>query len=560
MSKSDKEAPNTEQQPDKVVTKYDLKVQRRKEEKAKEQRDRLIGRITGIVIVVALACLVASFPIRTWLTVNGTYVVVDGEDVSKVEFDYNYNIVSNNYIAQNYSMFYYYFGIDLTGDLTTQMYSDTLTWKDYFDQMAVENIARNKGLEKAARAEGFTYDSTEEYHEYMDELKKAASEAGSTAKDYIKMLYGPYATEARVKSFVEEGMYTNAYAELIEERMAPGQDEIQEYYNNNKASYDSVDYYLYSVDAELPTEPTELADPVEPAEGDGNTEGGNAEGESGTEQEVYQPSEAEIAAAMEIAKAEADKAERTIKADGELNTNMRQSSVTPYLLRSWLFDEERKAGDTTVIEDSTNHRYYVLGFEGRYLDQTPTVDVRVAMTAEDNGQAILDEWKSGAATEESFAEICDKYNDPQVTTLEGGLAEGTAPSSLSQEVREWVVDSARVAGDTAVITPETGEYTYVLYYVAPNEAEWIMSIRNTLVENKLMDYLEEVVAGVQIDDPKGNLAFLREELENQDPAEGDGEASPEPDGEAAPTQEPDGEASSTPEPEGDAAPTTEPGE
>ena len=161
MSKANKDTQNTEQQPEKVITKYDRKVQKRKEEKEKERRDKLIGRIVGIGLVVALACLVASFPIRSWLTVNGSYVRVDGKDITKVEFDYNYNIVSNNYIAENYYTFYYYFGIDLTGDLTKQMYSETLTWKDFFDQTAVENIARNKGLVNAAQAEGFTYDTTE---------------------------------------------------------------------------------------------------------------------------------------------------------------------------------------------------------------------------------------------------------------------------------------------------------------------------------------------------------------------------------------------------------------
>jgi hypothetical protein len=549
MSKANKDTQNTEQQPEKVITKYDRKVQKRKEEKEKERRDKLIGRIVGIGLVVALACLVASFPIRSWLTVNGSYVRVDGKDITKVEFDYNYNIVSNNYIAENYYTFYYYFGIDLTGDLTKQMYSETLTWKDFFDQTAVENIARNKGLVNAAQAEGFTYDTTEEYNDYMEALKEAAKESGSSVGEYIKNLYGPYATEARVKPFVEEGMYANAYVALIEERMAPSQDDIQAHYDSNKASYDSVDYYIYTVDAELPTEPTELADPVEPAEGstgDGASGTNNEGGETteGAEQEVYQPSEAEIAAAMEVAKEEADRAVRAIKVNGELKSNLRQAAVTPYLLRDWLFAEERKTGDTTVIEDNTNHRYYVLEFENRYLDQTLTADVRVAMTAQDNGQEILDEWKNGAATEESFAEICDKYNDPQVTTLEGGLAVGVAPSELSEKVREWVTDSARVAGDTAVITPEEEGYTYVLYYVAPNEAEWILSIRGTLLEERVMNYLEEVIAGVKVDDPKGNLAFLKVEEEDNS---GD-EASPAPEGEGTPV--PEGEAEPTPEPVG----------
>ena len=76
---------------------------------------------------------------------------------------------------------------------------------------------------------------------------------------------------------------------------------------------------------------------------------------------------------------------------------MKKASIT-YSLQSWLFDEERKAGDTTVIEDATSHRYYVLGFEDRYLDKARSADARILMTKED-GQAVLDEWKNGAGCE-----------------------------------------------------------------------------------------------------------------------------------------------------------------
>ena len=517
MSKSNKEMQDTAQQSEKVVTKYDLKMQRRKEEKEKEQRDKRIGTIGGIVLVAALACLVASFPIRTWLTVNGTYIKVGGEKISRVEYDYYYNMTRNNYITRNYYMLYY-FGLDLSGDLSKQMYSDTLTWKDYFDQLTVNSIAQNKGLAKEAKAAGFAYDTTEEYSEFIEALKEAATEADTTTKEYIQRMYGVYATQSRVKPFLEESLYVAAYTDEIAESLNPSQDEIQTYYEENKASYDSVDYYILQVDAELPTEPTELADPVEPAEGD-NAEAG-ADGSNG-ETAVYQPSEAEIAAAMEIAKAEAEKAEKSIKTTGELMTNVKSATAvsTAYSVSSWLFDEERKAGDTTVIEDTTNHRYYVVGFEDRYLDQTLTADVRVVVTAGGNGQEILDEWKNGEATEESFGELCDKYMDPDVSAAEGGLLEGVIPSELPEELRSWLTDSARKAGDTTVASPEGDTYTYVMYYIAPNQEEWILDIQNILLSNKVNDYLEALVANVEVEDPKGKLAYLKVVSEDENTPE-----------------------------------------
>lgn len=496
---SKKETQNTGDKPEKIVTKYDKKVQRRKEEKERARRDERVGRIIGIALLAVLVCIVASFPIRNYLTVNGTYIKVSGENVSRVEFDYHYQVASSDYINQ-YGAYLSYFGLDLSRDVRSQMYSDTLTWGDFFDEMAVDNIGREKALLKAAKEEGFTYDVAADYDEYREQLKEAASEAGTTVKEFVKQLYGAYATEARVKPYVQNGMYLNAYVDLLTERLEPAREEIQEYYDNDKASYDLVDYYLTSVDAELPTEPTELADPAEETEGE-------SEGEEGTE-EAYKPSEAEIEAAMKLAKAEADKKEKTVKSEGELNTNKKRSAVTS-VLRDWLFDDERKAGDTSVIEDSTLHRYYVVCFENRYLDETPSSNIRVVVTAGDNAQAILDEWKSGDATEESFTALCEKYNDTSVFSAEGGLLEAVTPSGLPEELGDWVGESGRTEGDTAVISPASEENTYVVYYAGPNDPEWVLSIRNTLLSQSMTEYMDTVVGEIDVDDPKENLRYLK---------------------------------------------------
>ena len=81
---SKKETQKAEQTPEKVVTKYDLKVRRRQELKEKEKREQRISKIVCIVMLAAVVCLVASFPIRNWLMVNGTYLQVDGEKISRV--------------------------------------------------------------------------------------------------------------------------------------------------------------------------------------------------------------------------------------------------------------------------------------------------------------------------------------------------------------------------------------------------------------------------------------------------------------------------------------------
>lgn len=519
MSKNEKVTENKEQKEQteqKVMTKYDRKVQKRKEEKEKEKKEERISTTVGIVFLVALVCLVASFPIRTYLATHETYVVINGEEVNKVEFDYVYNTSKNNYITQ-YGSYLSYFGLDTSKDLSTQMYSETLTWKDYFEQNAVESLKQNKALMAEAKAAGFTYDTTDEYNTFKETIKTSAAAAGVSDKEYVRSIYGSYATMGRIEEYVKNDMVMNAYYQKLQEDNAPGDDEIQSYYEENKATYDSVDYRLTTIEADLPTEPTELADPVEETAADttGTTDGTAAT--DSTQDTAYQPSDAEIAKAMEDAKVLADDAEQTVAKDGEAHENEKKSSVN-YLISDWLFDDARKAGDTTVITNDNSHCYYAVAFEKRYLDETPSADVRVIIPTEDKtGEEILEEWKNGAATEDSFAELCKKYTQDTSAVENGGLFEQVTKTGMTEELSNWIFDSSRQAGDTVAIT--VSDTTYVLYYIGQDQPEWKINIKNTLVSDTMSQHVQDITADVTVEDPKGKLNYLKVQAEESAAAE-----------------------------------------
>ena len=519
MSKNEKVTENKEQKEQteqKVMTKYDRKVQKRKEEKEKEKKEERISTAVGIVFLVALVCLVASFPIRTYLATHETYVVINGEEVNKVEFDYVYNTSKNNYITQ-YGSYLSYFGLDTSKDLSTQMYSETLTWQDYFEQNAVESLKQNKALMAEAKAAGFTYDTTDEYNTFKETIKTSAAAAGVSDKEYVRSIYGSYATMGRIEEYVKNDMVMNAYYQKLQEDNAPSDDEIQSYYEENKATYDSVDYRLTTIEADLPTEPTELADPVEETAADttGSTDGTAAT--DSTQDTAYQPSDAEIAKAMEDAKVLADDAEQTVAKDGEAHENEKKSSVN-YLISDWLFDDARKAGDTTVITNDNSHCYYAVAFEKRYLDETPSADVRVIIPTEDKtGEEILEEWKNGAATEDSFAELCKKYTQDTSAVENGGLFEQVTKTGMTEELSNWIFDSSRQAGDTVAIT--VSDTTYVLYYIGQDQPEWKINIKNTLVSDTMSQHVQDITADVTVEDPKGKLNYLKVQAEESAAAE-----------------------------------------
>lgn len=468
---SKKETQSTETKQEKVMTSYDRKMQKKEELKKQEKKDKHKSTIIMVAIAAAVVCLIASFPIRNYLALHEAYITIGGEDITKVEFDYQYNLVKNNYINQ-YSAYMPYFGVDPNVDLAAQQYSDTMTWKDYFEQMAVDNLIRSRALIRQAKAEGFQADVTEEYANYEENVKRAAKEAEKDVKTYVKEQYGPQATLGRIRTFVEESIYANKFFEQIAEQKMPSAEEIQTYYDENKDDYDVVDYRMTSFAAELPDEPTEE----------------------------------ETKAAMAEAKEKADEAVKTVAADGELRENVLKMS-TVSAIRDWLFDSSRKEGDTAVIEDTSLNICYALAFEKRYLNETLSNDVRLLITKE-NGEALLDEWKAGEATEDTFAALCKENSLDVVSAQNGGLYEELFAQDMPAELGAWVTDDTRAAGDTVAITTEDG-YNYVLYYVGKNIARWQLEIRETLLSADMNAYVSGISEGIEVEDAKGKLNYLK---------------------------------------------------
>lgn len=467
---SDKEI-KKEQEQEKVVTRYDRKMQRREEEKKKEQQQKKIARAASVVVVIALVVFAASFPIRTYLATHEPYVTINGEDITKVEFDYNYNNVVSNYVNQN-GTWLSYFGLDVTQDFATQMYSDNLSWKDYFEEMTVENMKKTKGLKAEADAAGYVYDAAKEVESFKNSIKDAAKSAETSTKAYVKQIYGQYATVARISDYMAETARVNAYFKEISEGMKASDEEIDAYYEENKADYDSVDYYMATFSAEFPSEDA---------------------------------TDEEIDAAMNEAYDLALAAEDNLMNEGDLHTNVKQADAD-YEISDWLFDESRKKGDTTVIDDADNNMYYALQFVSRYREETLTANVRVVVPGEMDGQAILDEWKSGEATENSFADLCDKYGGSN--SAEGGLIEGVTKSGVSTELADWIFADDRAAGDTGIVSIEGGN-TYVIYYIGQGDPEWKSEIASTLLSEAQTDYTEALAENAVVEDKKGKLNYLK---------------------------------------------------
>ncbi len=79
-------------------------------------------------------------------------------------------------------------------------------------------------------------------------------------------------------------------------------------------------------------------------------------------------------------------------------------------------------------------------------------------------EKILDEWKKGAATEESFGELAKTYTEDTGSASTGGLYEDIAPgASYVENFLNWSIDMNRQKGDTDIVKTEYGYH--IMYYV-----------------------------------------------------------------------------------------------
>ncbi len=355
MAKKNQPQTGTEQ---KVQTRYDRKMEARRKQEEKDKREAKMLRIGAVTVCVLLVLAVAgSIGASVWSRKAATkdaYVTIGEHKVTKLEFDYYYNAMLNSY-----SSLMAYMGMDATSDLASQPYSEDLTWKDFFDEMAVEQLKQAKAMADDAAANNFSHDVTEEYANMVNSLKSVAESMGMSVEEYYKMTYGEYATEKNMEPYLKEGLLTEAYRQHLMEQNAPEAQEIKDYYAENVQSYDKVDYRSFVFNADI-------------AEGAVQEDIDKAMTEAEKKAEAMLEARKGGADFRQLCIENASGEEKAAYEDTETDASLREGAKyagTPSAISDWLYEDGRTQGDMEVVEDIDGNRYYVVEFIKRYYDE-----------------------------------------------------------------------------------------------------------------------------------------------------------------------------------------------
>lgn len=401
----------------KVQTKYDRKMAERAQAKAKEERQlkilKLVGVVCCVAVVAAIVIPVVMNSVKKNQVLHDTYVRIGDHEMTKLEYDYYYYSSVNSYLSM-YGSLISYMGLDTTVDFDEQQYDETMTWKDYFDSTAVEQATQIYALLDDAQKNGFTYDTTEEYTSYVDSVKEAAANSGDSLSDYYKSYFGSYATEANMEGFIKDGLVAAAYYDQLVADQEISADEIQTYYEENRNSYDQVDYKSKVFEA--------------PASED--------EDESDVDLQVEEREQQaqELLAAVQ----NGETAE-----DFELSEGVKMSAA-PSCASEWLFDDARAEGDIEVFTDEYTSDVYVVQFEKKYYDEANDDTISTLLAGQKAGEYIQ-------ALTEGYT-VTDVKGELKYLTISEDTTESESTDAVAEDT-----DDAEAEAEAEADTADTAE-------------------------------------------------------------------------------------------------------
>ena len=397
-----------------------------------------------------------------------------------------------------------YFNLDLNLSLKTQDYQgqEGVTWFDNLMDTVETNAGQYLVLKEAGEAMGHKISADDQ-----DIINDRLSEA-----DYTQ--YGNRVTEKDLRQALElqafgAGVYKDVY-----EGFTFTDEEIDSYIEQNGSSYTTCGLMGFNIpftEEESTTEET--------------TE---SEDENGEEEhkDVDKSTAATLARKLRgctTAQKFEDQVMEILTEYEGISEEEAKQSVIPNLsydkfaystgneLADWAFGEA-KVGDTKLVEEE-NAFYVYLMTRSPSRDDAPTVNVRHILfsindhlaveesdaTDDDRNAALeecrnlanqtLEEWKNGAATEESFGELASEKTEDPGSKDTGGLYENVTEGQMVQTFNDWCFDPSRQPGDTGIV--ETSYGVHVMYFSGTADPMWKVDAVSRMRNEKFEEWYAE---------------------------------------------------------------------
>ena len=461
----------------------DKKAEALAKEAAERRKTNRTYTIAAVVFVVLVALIFfINSPLPSRMT---TAVTIDGEEYSVAEVNYYYSNAYQNFVNTYYDYVQYGMLFDTTQSLADQAYSEDMSWRDFFMDYALQDMAEIQALCKAAEAAGFEmpedYQAT--YEDNLASLETIWISGGySSLEQFINLCYGKGVDEELVKNEIYRSIYANAYANSVYDGYEYSTEELTTYYAEHADELDFLDYtYYYFIETEGEEEEAEAKAAA------------LLEAVNGTDEATF------IAAMAE-------------NFDGaEPYDGYAQGTSLSTVYGEWLLEDGRQAGEATMIQSDTGS-WYVVMFHGRDNNDYPARSFRhILINAQDTdgdglysdeevqaateaAEQARQEWLAGTADEDSFATLANLVSEDSGSNTNGGLYENVFKGQMVSPVNDWLFNTAAEVGDNAVVTyNEGGSYTgaHILYYAGESDTTYALELADSAMRSEAFNTWSE---------------------------------------------------------------------
>ncbi len=528
------------------------------EKQLSAQNEQKKLKVYSLTFIVAIAVIVVAALVIVGITAygrtgiaerNAVAVTIDGEDLNSVQMSYyfvdaaqsTYNEWSTTY-GDMLPMFTSAMGFNASLPMD-QQYQDEeagITWADYFMDIAVTNAKNDVAMCHLAEKENFKVPQADldNMEATIETLGMYVEMAGfSNIEEFLRSTYSVGADEESFREYAlrctTAASYYNAYAD----NLTYDDESIRAYEADKYEQYSSYSYASFYVS---------YADFLQGGTEDENGNVSYTDEERDTARAVAKEKAEELAALGTLDALKAAVAEIPENAKKETPTEVVEYTDVLYselneLLVDWVSDSSRKANDMTTVPVTTTTTssdgttvenisgYYVALYLGcnenfrplanvRHLLVAPKADEGATEYTEENlaaareeAAALLEQWKTGEATEESFIQLVKEHTDDTASAETGGLYEDILPIQgiYVEEFTNWAVDESRVAGDTDII--ETQHGFHIMYYAGDSDISFrdYMITADMRQEDATSWYEEacEAVTSTEVDTSKINTGL-----------------------------------------------------
>lgn len=503
-AKADRKAAKKKKKLDASLKNLSAKQRREALQERKEKHRTHIYIGIGVVVVILVAALL--FWDGGTIQKHAAAMTVGEKSYSAVDLDYYYYSQYNN--VYSYASYY---GLDTSVSLKEQEAYDGTSWYEYLRNAAKTSLTGVSMLAQEAEAAGYeiSEDGQANIDEAMDSLDEACETYGVTANYYLSQMFGRYMTKSRYEKILTEYYYAYDYEDYKTNSFEVTDDEINDYYSENKDTLDTYDIDAYYIDATVDTQ----------YDDDGNE---------------MEATEEDTQAAVDAAKEYADQLEAAVKSSDEDKiaklveaseatdrSASEGSSVNSFTYADWVMSGDRKAGDVTTIasttgsdEDEEIQGYYVVRFNGRARDDYYPVNIRNILVYADEADSededaeitydygaakttideIAADWQSSGGSEEDFAALTEENSSDSSSNGNGGLYESVTHGQFDDAVNEWIFDKDRKAGDYEIIKDETNTGYQLIYFVGTDDLyAWQETAKSSLQSTAYDDWYNDTI-------------------------------------------------------------------